>query len=149
MPLFTIGYEGVSLAAVLASMKRHGVAVTLDVRDFPASRRAGFSKSPLRASLLAEGIDYVHLKALGTRKEGRQANRAGAMDKFWSIVEEGLQTPEAEAALAHAAALAQDRLCCLLCYEADHRQCHRLVVAARLTERYGFETQHLTPEPAF
>lgn len=149
MILHTIGYEGASQGAVIAALKAAGVRLLLDVRELPSSRRAGFSKSPLRASLEAEGIAYLHLKKLGTPKEGRLANRAGRMDEFWSIVEEGLARPEAQYELGLAGSLSLDKPACLLCFEADHSQCHRLTVANRLKAAHGFDVVHLRPDPGF
>lgn len=149
MTLFTIGYEGAAQGAVIAALKAAGVRLLLDVRELPSSRRAGFSKSPLRASLEAEGIDYLHLKKLGTPKEGRLANRAGRMAEFWSIVEEGLARPEAQYELALAGGLVLEKPACLLCFEADHTQCHRLTVADRLVATHGMDVTHLRPDPGF
>ena len=149
MILHTIGYEGASLGAVIQALKGAGVRLLLDVRELPSSRRAGFSKSPLRASLEAEGIEYLHLKKLGTPKEGRIANKAGRMNDFWSIVEQGLTRPEAQYELALAGSLALEKSTCLLCFEADHRTCHRLTVAAHLTAAHGFTQNHLHPDPGF
>lgn len=149
MELFTIGYEAASQAAVIAALKAAGIRRLIDVRELPASRRAGFSKSPLRASLEAEGIDYLHLKKLGTPKEGRIANRAGRMDDFWRIVDEGLARPEAEYELALAGELAAASPSCLLCFEADPHICHRLEVARRLAAMRGFSVTHLSPDAGF
>ena len=60
----------------------------IDVRALPLSRRPGFSKSPLKAALAEAGIEYVHLKALGTpQKDGRPRER-GAMPT-WSASTRG------------------------------------------------------------
>ena len=77
MILSTIGYEGATLPEVIAKLRAAGVEVVVDVRAVAASRRAGFSKTVLRASLAAEGIGYEHLRALGTPKPGREAARRG------------------------------------------------------------------------
>ena len=66
MKLFTIGYEGATQPDVIARLKAAGVETLVDVRAVAASRRAGFSKTILGESLKAEGIDYLHLRALGT-----------------------------------------------------------------------------------
>ena len=42
--LFTIGYEGVSLDDFLATLENTAIDVLLDIREFPVSRRKGFSK---------------------------------------------------------------------------------------------------------
>jgi uncharacterized protein (DUF488 family) len=142
--LFTIGYEKAAQADVLQTLTAAGVAVLIDVRDRPQSRRAGFSKSSLSASLEATGLRYVHLKALGTPPEGREANRTRQWEKFWGIVEAKLHTAEAEIDLQRAAELAQSAP--LLCYEADWHICHRRRVAEILADRHGFTVQHLTVE---
>lgn len=147
--LFTIGYEGAGQAAVLDALARAGVRVVIDVRDLPLSRRAGFSKRPLSASLAERGVSYVHLKGLGTPKEGRLAAHAGRMDEFWSIVAAKLATPDAEHDLARAGALAGAGGACLLCFEASHEACHRKRVAEMLADRHGFPVTHLSPDPAF
>jgi uncharacterized protein (DUF488 family) len=142
-PVFTIGYEKTSQAEVIAALKAAGVARVIDVRDRPLSRRAGFSKRQLQAGLEQSGIGYVHLQALGTPPEGREANRKRDWQRFWRIVEAKLETPEAEHALAQAAALAAEAPSCLLCYEADWRICHRRRVAELLAERHGFAVTNL------
>ncbi len=142
--VFTIGYERASLDGVLAALRERGVAVVLDVRELPLSRRAGFSKRQLAAGLEEAGIGYVHLKGLGTPKEGRVAAHQGEMDRFWDIVESKMATPEAEHDLQRAATIAREKPACLLCYEADAHVCHRARVARALTERFGFRVEDLS-----
>ena len=141
--LFTIGYERASLDDVLTALRAHGVAAVLDVRELPLSRRAGFSKRQLAAGLAEAGIGYVHLKGLGTPKEGRAAAHRGDMEHFWNIVESRMATTEAEHDLQRAADIAREKPSCLLCYEADAHVCHRSRVARALTERFGFTVEDL------
>jgi len=140
----SIGYEKASFTDFRRTILDAGVAAVIDVRDLPMSRRAGFSKRQLQAGLEEAGIVYAHLKALGTPKEGRVAARQRDHDHFWQIVEETLATPAAEAALAEAAEIAGRYRSCLLCYEADHRRCHRSRVAELLQQRFGFAPEHLS-----
>jgi uncharacterized protein (DUF488 family) len=144
MRLFTIGYEKARLADVVATLAASGVATLIDVRDRPISRRPGFSKRQLAAAVEAAGIRYVHLQALGTPPEGREAGRRREWPRFWGIVEAKLASAEAELALLQATAVAQDGPSCLLCYEADWRCCHRRRVAEILAERHGFAPHHLS-----
>ncbi len=132
---------------MLAALHAAGVRRVIDVRDRPLSRRAGFSKRQLEAGLASAGLGYVHLQALGTPPEGREANRRRDWPRFWRIVEAKLATPEAEHALREAAALAAEAPSCLLCYEADWRICHRRRVAERLALRHGFAVTHLAAAP--
>jgi uncharacterized protein (DUF488 family) len=137
MSLYTIGYEQASLDQVIGALKAAGVAVVVDVRAVAASRRPGFSKTMLGASLKAEGVDYVHLRALGTPKAGREAARAGRTGEMHAIFEAHLEEPEAVLALAEAARILKERPAALLCYEADAAHCHRRILSDRLAEELG------------
>ncbi len=142
--LWSIGYEKAAWPDFLAALRTAGVAQVLDVRDLPLSRRAGFSKRQLAAGLTEAGIGYIHLRALGTPPEGREANRKRQWPRFWEIVEARLASPEAEFDLRRAAALAAETPSCLLCYEADPCICHRRRVGEILAARHGFAVCHLT-----
>jgi uncharacterized protein (DUF488 family) len=141
--LYSIGYEKARLADVVARLGASGIATLIDVRDRPISRRPGFSKHQLAAAVEAAGIRYLHLQALGTPPEGREAGRRREWPRFWRIVETKLASAEAELALQQAASVAQAGTSCLLCYEADWRCCHRRRVAEILAERHGFTLHHL------
>ena len=95
MRIFTIGYEATTMGDFIAALQEAGVERVIDVRALPLSRRPGFSKSPLKAALVEAGIDYVHLKALGTPSEGRSAARAGRQDDLKRIYAGQLDLPEA------------------------------------------------------
>jgi uncharacterized protein (DUF488 family) len=137
MKVATIGYEQQTLPDVIARLRKAKVEMVVDVRAVAASRRPGFSKSMLAASLAEHGIDYVHLRALGTPKEGRLAARAGRTKEMHKIFERHLQEPEAQLELSRAAELAKKHRVALLCYEADAAHCHRAIVADRLCRRLG------------
>jgi len=141
--LYTIGYEKALQRDVLATLADADVAVLLDVRDRPISRRPGFSKRQLAAAIEEAGMRYVHLAALGTPPEGRLANRRRDWERFWTIVEAKLARPEAELDLQSAAEIALAAPACLLCYEADWHICHRRRIAEILAERHGFAVSHL------
>ncbi len=135
--LATIGYEQSTLESVIARLKAARVEVVIDVRAVAASRRPGFSKTALSASLAEAGIDYAHLRALGTPKAGREAARAGRVEEMRRIFEGHLEEPAAQGALETAAGIAAARTAALLCYEADAAGCHRTIVAERLRTRLG------------
>lgn len=143
MKLFTIGYEGATQAEVIARLKAAGVRRLVDVRAVAASRRAGFSKTILGESLKAEGIDYRHLRALGTPKAGRDAARKGRISEMRAIFDDHLAEPEAQLALAELDQLVAETPTALLCFEADHAGCHRAVLAERLAAAGEFEIVQL------
>ena len=146
-PLATIGYEASTLPRVITALKAAGVDLLLDVRAVASSRKAGFSKTLLGATLEAEGIGYRHLRDLGTPKAGRQAARAGRADQMHAIFNAHMQTDAARAALEQAIETSLERRVCLMCFEADWRCCHRAIVADLICERTGAEILHLHPAP--
>jgi uncharacterized protein (DUF488 family) len=143
MKLATIGYEQAPQARVIETLKAAGVEVLIDVRAIAASRRAGFSKSLLSASLEDAGIEYVHLRELGTPKPGRIAARAGKTAEMRRIYEAHLAEPAAQLQLAQAIEIAKEKTAALLCYEADHRGCHRSIIVERMVEAADFEVENL------
>jgi len=141
--LATIGYEQATQEAVIEKLRGAKVQVVIDVRAVAASRRAGFSKTILANSLAEHGIDYVHLRALGTPKAGREAARHGRIEEMHAIYEQQLATPEAQLQLREAADIAGTRKAALLCFEADHTRCHREIIAGRLASAHGFKIENL------
>ncbi len=130
MTIYTIGYEGATQAEVIAALERAGVRRVIDVRQLPLSRRPGFSKSSLAASLREHGIDYVHLRALGTPKPGRDAAKKGDRVTLEAVYAGQLELPEAQVAAAQMRALAAEMPSALLCYERDPCVCHRRLLLA-------------------
>ena len=105
--MFTIGYEHATAPAFLDALARAKVGLLVDVRAVAASRRPGFSKRQLAAALDEHGIAYVHLRPLGTPKEGRLAARAGRAAEMLRIYERHLATAPAREALDELTALAK------------------------------------------
>jgi uncharacterized protein (DUF488 family) len=128
MRIFTIGYEATTVSEFIAALHKAGVQRVIDVRALPLSRRPGFSKTPLRAALEEAGIEYVHLKALGTPAEGRSAARAGRHADLERIYAGQLELPEAVAQSAQMLALASEKPSALLCMEREPAHCHRTLL---------------------
>lgn len=145
--LWTIGYEKVGVPDFVAALQAAKIKTLVDVREIANSRRAGYSKKSLAASLDAAGIAYIHLKPLGTPKAGREAARKGDSKTMRRIFEAKLVEPESQLALAAVAELAQAGRTCVMCLEHDWRDCHRTIVAEHL-QPFGLKPVNLSPEPA-
>ncbi len=128
MKIYTIGYEGATVDEMIAALQAAGVARVIDVRALPLSRRPGFSKTALGGALGEAGIDYVHLKALGTPKEGRDAAKKGDVATLEAVYDDQLDLPEAQVAAAKMRELAAEKPSALLCYERDPSHCHRTLL---------------------
>lgn len=141
--LSTIGYEGKTQPELLGELKAAGVALLVDVRAVAASRRPGFSKTALGNALREQGIDYLHLRPLGTPTAGREAARKGRIAEMRAIYAEQLETPEALLAMEQLLAEARERHVALLCFEKEAPCCHRALLAERMLERGEFAVRNL------
>lgn len=135
----TIGYERATQGEVIAKLKAAKVEILVDVRAVAASRRAGFAKTLLRGGLEAAGVEYLHLRALGTPKEGRIASRAGRKEEMRRIFAAQLETPEAQDQFAQLQEVVRRQRAALLCFEAEAEDCHRRVLTDRLVEALDAE----------
>ncbi len=143
MKLATIGYEASTQPVLIEKLKAAGVEVLIDVRAVAASRRPGFSKGLLSASVEEAGIRYVHLRELGTPKPGRMAARAGRTAEMRRIFDDHMAEPAAQLQLAQAVEIATGAKTAILCFCAEHAKCHRAIVADRMAEAGGFEVELL------
>jgi len=143
MRIFTIGYESTTMDDFLTALKSAGVERLIDVRALPLSRRPGFSKSPLNAALEEVGIEYVHLKALGTPAEGRSAARAGRHADLMRVYAGQLELPEAVVQAAQMIELAEEKPSALLCFEREPAHCHRTLLLSAVAP--DAEVTHLFP----
>ena len=142
--LFTIGYEGKDIPSFIGSLRSTDVAVVVDVRELPLSRKRGFSKTALRHALSAEGIDYIPLRGLGAPREVRHRLREdGDYPAYFAAYLRHLGS-QAQA-LSTVTSLLSETSVCLMCYEADHAQCHRSMIALELRRQKGhvLEVTHL------
>lgn len=136
--IWTIGYQQSTQPAVIDALRQAGVDLLVDVRAVAASRRAGFSKSLLSASAVSAGIEYLHLRGLGTPAEGRAAARAGRHDEMARIFAAHMETDTAQHDLAALKGLlGQGRRLCLLCFEHRPEHCHRRLVAEAVASEAG------------
>jgi uncharacterized protein (DUF488 family) len=146
IPVATIGYEDATVQRLLDALRGAGVELLVDVRAVANSRRPGFSKTRLAENVGTVGIDYLHLRALGTPAEGRAAARAGRPDELRAIFSEHMRTPGAQAELETLAGLVRSgRRVCLLCFEADPAHCHRSMVASALADLVPIQVVDLAP----
>lgn len=86
----------------------------------------------------------MHLRDLGTPKEGREAARSGKFDALHRIYTAHLKTPQAKEQLDELTSLVTTAgPVCILCYERDHRQCHRQWIAEIVEDRNGAAIENL------
>ena len=133
---YTIGYEGWELDEFVTRLREQRVEVLIDIREKPASRKPGFSKTPLREALEEAGIEYVHVKALGSPSAIRyEYKNGGDKETFFKAYRTYLKTQ-----LAHLRTVldaVREKTCCLMCLERHAMDCHRSAVSDMLKELDG------------
>jgi uncharacterized protein (DUF488 family) len=137
--IYTIGYAGRTPDELVRILLSAGVTAVVDVRELPLSRRKGFSKTALGEVLRDNGIEYQHVKALGTPKVFREMYKKGDVAAGSRGYREHLLGDSMPELLALDESLDDlDQRICLLCVENEHDECHRAVIVEELRQ--------LTPE---
>ncbi len=134
--LFTVGYEGRTVDELIAYLHSKNVNCVLDVRQFPFSRKPGFSKNKLAQSLRSTKIDYIHFGDLGAPKPLRENLKlTGNYPSFFQEMDKYLDSKKdvIEEAYRHV----MNMRCCLMCFERLAIKCHRRIVADRIKTRDG------------
>jgi uncharacterized protein (DUF488 family) len=116
------------------------------MRAVAASRRLGFSKRQLAASLDEAGIGYIHLQKLGTPAEGRAAARRADTDALWRIYDKHIKTSETQTSFDELIVLIKSgQRVGLLCYCRDPKACHRSRIVANVKKRLQVKVDGLVP----
>ncbi len=132
--IYSVGYEGMTLDGLVERLAGARVAVLVDVRLNPVSRKPGFSRRRLTEAMATAGIEYVHEKELGNPPENRDSFRTGTGESGRARMREILENG-AGAALDRVVALASDQRIAVLCVEQDRHRCHRDVITDMAIER--------------
>lgn len=137
--LVGVGYEGRTVAELIAQLHLLGVSRLVDVRLTPLSRKPGLSKRALGQALDQAGIVYEHRRELGNPKDNRPGFAAAgvARDDARAIYAQLLRQPAADQALDEVAAAGLRERVAVMCFEADEDCCHRQVVIQEVHRRLG------------
>jgi len=141
--LLTIGYEGSKIEDFVATLISEQVEILVDIREIPISRKKGFSKKALAASLQSHGLRYIHMRELGDPKPGREAARKGDLGTFKRIFSEHLRLPSTQKAIRDITQLISENNICMLCFERDPIFCHRMMVAKEIELHYSIKARHI------
>ena len=142
--LFTLGHSVRPQEATRALLEAQGIALLVDVRAFPRSRRnPQYNSAALAAALQAIGIAYRHMPELGgMRKPQPGSVNLGLREGGFRGFADYMQTPEFDAALAQLIGLSEEKRVAIMCAEAKPKDCHRSLISDALSAR-GVEVRHI------
>ena len=124
--VFTIGYEGLTIDAFLNKLITRNIMAVVDVRNNPQSMKYGFSKKSFREYIEKAGMKYVHIPELGIPSALRKGLGASISHESLFKKYETELLPEQTVAKKRLQDLIADiPRVGLVCFEADHRFCHR------------------------
>jgi len=141
---YTIGYEGRKIEEFLGNLSEHNVQTIVDVREIPLSRKKGFSKNALQQKLAECGIEYIHIKALGSPSNLRKkVYKDKDYDYFFDNYEKHLENCQEELECLYK--VIEEKVSCLLCFEGNPAYCHRSSVANKISRLNGttFQIRHI------
>lgn len=142
--VYTVGHSTRSRERLLEILDGPGVRALADVRSFPSSRRyPQFNRTALHRWLPAAGIEYLHLPALGGRREPTPGSRNGAWrERGFRGYADYMASADFFAGIERLEQLARARPTAIMCAEALWWRCHRRLIADVLTI-HGWEVCHL------
>ncbi|MDA8078742.1 MAG: DUF488 domain-containing protein [Nitrospiraceae bacterium] len=135
--VFTIGYEKSTIDEFISRLRRHNITVLVDVREIPASRKPGFSKSRLAETLENHNITYIHVKELGSPKSLRtKLHQNNDYESFFDEYSAYIDS-QLEIVKELYEEIVSQETSCLMCMERFPEYCHRRVVADKIKEIDG------------
>jgi len=142
--VWSVGHGTRPVAELIALLNEAGITVLADVRSVPGSRRhPQFGRSELTSSLAEAGIEYVHLRGLGGRRDALPDSPHVALkvDAFRGYADR-MASAEFAADYERLEGLARKRPTAFMCAETLWWRCHRRMLSDRLTVD-GWNVVHL------
>ena len=146
-PIYTVGHSTRAIGEFVAILKAYGIALLVDIRTIPRSRRnPQFNRENLPGSLAQAGIEYHHLPGLG----GLRRPRPDSINTAWRNASfrgyaDYMQTDAFSSNLEQLIELAAGKPTAIMCAEAVPWRCHRSLVADALAAR-GIEVVEILSE---
>ncbi len=141
--VYTIGYEGASVDGFFRELLRVGIAIILDVRANPVSRKYGFAKSSLSDIATKLSIGYHHIPELGIPGSFRKSlEDFDSYQRLFSRYESAVLRKRHEE-IEKVALMMKRRPCVLLCMEKDAKYCHRSRLAESVSAQNGLCIKNL------
>lgn len=143
--IYTIGHSTHSTGEFLAMLKSFDIALLVDIRRFPGSRKfPQFDQDRLEASLHQNGFSYCYIQGLGgRRKENKDSLNTRWKNKSFRAYADYMETEPFKTAVQELEELARACPTAIMCSEAVWWRCHRALVSDYLKAK-GWKVMHIT-----
>jgi uncharacterized protein (DUF488 family) len=134
LPFYTVGHSTHGLEELAALLRSAEIELVADIRTVPRSRtNPQFNKDTLPDALMAFGVAYEHIAALGglrgkTRSLPSNINGFWTNNSFHNYADYAL-SETFHAGLKHLRERGAQQRCTIMCSEAVWWRCHRRIVA--------------------
>lgn len=141
--VYTVGYQGLMVDALLDLLLRNGIHRLIDVRCNPIARRYGFHKSTVSYLCNTMDIEYIHFPSLGIPSAWRtklsdEQSYSLLFDRYEKEI-----LPRQKEAITCVSRLMTDKPSALMCMEAAHCSCHRSRLALAVSRRLSLPVREL------
>lgn len=142
--IWTIGHSNRSAEEFISLLKDQDIALLVDVRRFPGSRKwPHFNKEKLEALLKGEQIAYKHKEDLGgRRKPNPDSKNIAWQNASFRAYADYTETDAFQAALQELMEFAARQRTAIMCSEAVWWRCHRGLIADYLKVK-GWAVNHM------
>jgi uncharacterized protein (DUF488 family) len=138
--VFTVGYEGLTIDSFLNRLISNNTTVVVDVRNNPQSMKYGFSKKSFKQYIESAGMKYIHIPELGIPSAMRKGLGESVSHKVLFQKYEKELLPKQEDEINQLLTITnQNERVALVCFEADHRCCHRHTLVEHLQKSKSFK----------
>lgn len=145
--IWTIGHSTRTIEEFIELLKTFEISQLIDVRRFPGSRKfPQFNQEELKATLLENNIEYIHIEALGGRRKVSQDSK----NTVWNHpafrgYADYMETTEFKEAFKILERLASEKNSTIMCSEAVWWRCHRSMISDQLKAN-GWKVIHIMGE---
>jgi uncharacterized protein (DUF488 family) len=146
--IYTIGHSTRTLEELVSALQGHQIAMLVDIRTFPMSRRLPhFNRESLEQELPKRGIAYVWIKELGGRRKKlrNDSPNTGLRNDSFRNYADYMMTAEFAVGVARLVEMAEQGKTAIMCAERMYFQCHRMLVSDYLTAQ-GHTVMHIDDE---
>lgn len=142
--LYTIGHSTRAIDSFIELLLQNNIAILVDVRRFPGSRKfPHFNKERLAQSLKEASIEYLHYENLGGRRKPQEnSNNLAWRNKSFQGYADYMETVDFKKAIEKLTVVAQKNTTAIMCSEAVWWRCHRALISDYLKVR-GWKILHI------